>query len=444
MRNIFGQLEEGQRRDLERAYAATANAVPLAAAHLRELPRAVKDLSLLLTAERAQRGQPYWASPRLLSAYCRYFLPWNLVRLSYLLPGLHLSLAPGDRILDLGSGPLTLPLALWLAYPAWRAMPLTVVAGDVAPHPLDKGREIFAALAGPSPWNIETRRSTLEAALRRERGSFALITAGNVLNEIPQPRTGSMEERLAELSRLLASRLAPEGRFLAVEPGTRLGGKRIALLRRTALAAGLLPESPCPHAAGCPLLAGRATGWCHFSHSTAGAPQGLLELTRAARLDKRHFSLSCLLLRRARDADALEAEGTSWEGRNSRDDRDAGDMPFGGAEEDDAVYLPPVAGEAATVRILSDAIHIPGREQPARYACTKHGLALVLDAERLPSGAAAHVRFIGPVARDAKTGAYLAEREAPVRSAGRQPQARPAGRRKTAVAARPGRGKRNE
>ena len=410
MENIFGKLGTTQRRDLDRAYDAVTNAVPLAASHMRALPYAVNDLSRLLTTERPQQGPPYWTSPRLLAAYCWYFLPWNLVRLSYLLPGLRLSLEPGDRILDLGSGPLTLPLALWLAYPAWRAMPLTFVACDTAPNPLGKGRKIFTALAGKdSPWNIEILRSSIDTVLRQGRGRFALITAGNVLNEIPQPRAGSLEDRLAALTSLLASRLTAKGCFFSVEPGTRLGGKRIALLRRTAFAAGMLPESPCPHMKGCPMLGKRATGWCHFSHSTAGAPRKLLDITNAARLDKHVFSLSCLLLRRMRDMNLPLLTGR---GKTGPEDVYIRDMPDEEAVgEHDAALLPPAPGALATVRILSDFIRIPGEGQPARYACSEYGMAVVLDSACVPSGAAVRVRFVGPAARDAKTRAYFAERE---------------------------------
>ena len=140
--------------------------MPLNAARRRELPDACRDLSALLTTERDGLERPYWTSPRLTSAYLRYFLPWNLVRLTALLPGLPLT-APATRpsgaeengtatagandeflIFDLGSGPCTFPLALWLARPDLRRLPVTVVASDSAPHPLDLGRRYLRRPAG--------------------------------------------------------------------------------------------------------------------------------------------------------------------------------------------------------------------------------------------------------------------------------------------------------
>ena len=39
----------------------------------RDLPLACRDLSALLTTERDGLARPYWTSPRLTSAYLRYF-----------------------------------------------------------------------------------------------------------------------------------------------------------------------------------------------------------------------------------------------------------------------------------------------------------------------------------------------------------------------------------
>ncbi len=442
MRNLFHPLSPDLRRDLETVMRAIEAGTPLSAAHAKELPYAVRDLSRLLTQERSLLSQPYWASPRLLAAYCRYFLPWNLVRLAHLLPGLGLSLAPGATVLDLGSGPLTLPLALWLTYPQWRDMPLTVICNDVAPKPMQVGRDIFCALTGggnlmpkphpsqgPGPWRIELRRGLLDATLRGLKGTADLITAGNVLNEIPPGRESPLEERLAELANMIAARLAPGGRFLAVEPGNRLGGKLMALTRRGGLAAGLLPLSPCPHQGPCPMLVPSApgkkpTGWCHFSYPAHGenAPGTLLDLTRRAKLEKNAFSLSCLLLRPAEpgEGDALgppPAFADLFDDSDYSDTNQGEDGPAAGAE----AFVPPRGGwpKSSYVRILSDPIRLPDREEPTdqgersgpvtgRYACSERGLALVLNAPRIPSGAALQVRWPEEDGRDLKTGALLA------------------------------------
>ena len=76
------------------------------------LPRDVAELSRLLTSGRPERGASYLGKPALLSAYLRYFLPWNIYRLSRLFTSLPLELKPHDAVNDLGAGPLTLAAAL--------------------------------------------------------------------------------------------------------------------------------------------------------------------------------------------------------------------------------------------------------------------------------------------------------------------------------------------
>lgn len=131
---LFPPLSAAAREALERLPEALAKVRPLSAAHRRSLPEDVADLSRLLTTERGALNRPYWSSPAFVSAYLYYFLPWNLLRLTRLLSGLPLP-DPGAAVvpeseallLDAGSGPLTLPLALWLARPLWREAPVRVL-----------------------------------------------------------------------------------------------------------------------------------------------------------------------------------------------------------------------------------------------------------------------------------------------------------------------------
>lgn len=419
MRNLFRPPSETLARELETAVSAIRSATPLARAHEKELPFAVRDLSRMLTQDRSELRQSYWINKRLQSAYCRYFLPWNLVRLSWLLPGLELGLQSGDTILDLGSGPLTVPIALWLAKPAWRALSLTVVCGDVAPAPMAMGRDIFHTLAGGSPWKIELKRGPMDMVLREFSGKAKLVTAANVLNELRPSRETPLEARLFALARNVSSRLAPEGRFLAVEPGTRLGGRLMALTRRAAFAAHLVPEAPCPHWGPCPMLENSATGWCHFSHTTLGAPKTLADLAAKAKLGKQSLSLSCMLLRPAGSGEVSRAAACLPQ---EPDD----EFPDGFFADDDApgqddgpvsavgVWAEAFAAAGAKapreknlIRILSDPIRLPHAEGAARYGCSAKGLALVLNALRLPSGAAFAAPWPQKDTRDPKTGALV-------------------------------------
>ena len=112
MRNLFRPPAEALTHDMETALRAIIESTPLSGAHAKALPFAIRDLSRLLTQDRSLLSASYWINKRLLTAYCRYFLPWNLVRLSWMLPGMDLPLREGDTVLDLGSGPLTVPMAL--------------------------------------------------------------------------------------------------------------------------------------------------------------------------------------------------------------------------------------------------------------------------------------------------------------------------------------------
>lgn len=441
--------------DLGRALAAVAGAFPVPAAHRRDLPLAVRDLSRLLTMERAEMNRSYWSAPRFLAAYLHYFLPWNLYRMAWLLPGLDLALRPGSRILDLGSGPLTLPLALWCARPDLRGVPLFFFCADVASKPMDVGREILRRLAGSdSPWRIVLRRVPLEKALAVSaasgvRENFDCIMAGNMLNELSVSRNASLEQRLEQLAELAAGRLAPDGRLLLVEPGTRLGGKLIALLRKGGLAHGFSPLAPCTHDGPCPMLEQSPrsgpfspyTGWCHFFHPAGSVPKSLAELASRARLEKESLALSCLLLKKsgpeAESAGNPPAENAAAAGipRVSRrrsgvsDDLEELEALYAEimAQDADGAHPKTVAsGRVASrpthpagqtgassrldARVISDLIRLPEEAEPARYACCERGLALLLDAPRVPSGAFVSVPAPAREERDAKTGALLLRR----------------------------------
>ena len=492
--NLLARPGAALLEDLGRALAAAAGAFPVPAAHRRDLPYAVRDLSRLLTLERAELARSYWSAPRFLSAYLHYFLPWNLYRMAWLLPGLDLALRAGGRVLDLGSGPLTLPLALWCARPDLRGLPLTFVCADVAAKPMEIGRDILRRLSGDdSPWRIILQRDPLEKALARsgkngERENFDCIMAGNMLNELSPARNTPLEERLERLMDMAAGRLTPEGRLLLVEPGTRLGGKLIALARKGALVHGLSPLAPCPHDGPCPMLDSPRsgpfppyTGWCHFFHPAGDVPHALADLAKQARLEKDSLAVSCLLLRKpdsgrggapAPDGDqdglpASEVRRPDLPAQDNRKDSSAPDgrrgssapkqtRPPAGRRKDarpaalsddldelEALYAEimeqdaggparpkaAAAGHAAhrragrdsgrpesgpadrlALRVISDMIRLPNEAEPGRYACCERGLALLLDAARVPSGAFTVVPCPEREERDPKTGALLLRR----------------------------------
>ena len=375
--------------------------MPLRSAHRSDLPNAIRELSAQLTTERGALSRPYWTSPRLVSAYLRYFLPWNLLRLHRLFRDLPLPSPEGDApvLLDIGSGPLSVPVGLWLSRPEWRQAPVRLVCADTAPHPMALGEAVFRKLAElcgePLRWQIRAERRPLLRALALPGLSPRLITGGNVLNEWQDRNDDAddtLADRLGEVAEAVARALPADGMALFVEPGTRLGGTLTASLRTALQEEGLFPVAPCPHDGACPLLGRRNRGWCHVHEELAAniAPSWLTGLTESARLAKQSLSYAYLLCRPRADEE--------W--------------PPAAADVENVkqhVHTDGTAGEEIVpARLLSDTFLVPELGQ-ARYACSERGLLLVAHAARFGAGALIRCRIPAKPRQDAKSGAIVAE-----------------------------------
>lgn len=402
---LFPELSKGQIEILNLLPAALKEVRPMNPQKLRQLPDHIAELSTILTRERAALRVPYWSRPAFLSAYLHYFLPWNIIRLARLFSGLELPLPEmrDDRtplLLDAGSGPLALPLALWIAKPQWRALHLRVLALDISPQPVEVGRKLFSALAslcGSRPWQVSIASGPVEHLARHyaayeaknssDHGNYGndasagfypwLVTAANVLNEIlcknpDRAKKNEVEKQPSILARLLESwqplwHGGTQPLALFVEPGTRYGGTTIMRLRKAALELGFSALAPCVADEPCPLLLPPKRGfsqpgsWCHFTFSSKGAPEWLIKISAQAGLGKTALSMSPLLL---------------------------GDQR---------------ARQAGNARVLSQPFK--AGSVMARYACSTSGLALLEDAGSLPSGTLAAAKKTGR--KDAKSGAEI-------------------------------------
>ncbi|MDR3114793.1 MAG: rRNA methyltransferase [Treponema sp.] len=351
------------------------------------LPRDVAELSRLLTRSRGERHNSYLSTKGLLSAYLRYFLPWNSYRLCRLLPGLPLHFAAGDVIIDLGSGPLTLALALWIGRPDLRQLPLEFHCLDRSTPVLDAGERLFHALVGATPWIIKPIHASLGAPIYGPQAR--LVSALHVFNErfegIPHADTRALQQAADKTSRLLSSLVSASGSILVLEPGVPWSGAWITALRSALLTRGQRPYTPCPHQGHCPYQA-RTPKWCHFTFDTEDAPSALHTLSTAAGLPKERAALSFLLT-----------------------------GPVGKEPE-----LPQGEEKTLPVRILSDRFPVPYRSKKreaaqtryGRYGCSARGLVLVLEQEprnRNKSGKLVMCTLRGPEKRDPKTGALLAD-----------------------------------
>ena len=377
--HLFPSFQPQVRQILDNVPALIEKVFPVPARFRSALPADIRELSRLLTSARGERALSYLGRPNLLSAYLRYFLPWNLYRLCRLLPGLELSLKPGDVIIDLGSGPLTMPAALWISRPELRSLPLEFRCIDQNSPVLEAGKKFFSALCGSGcPWKVHITKGDIGKAKARQPA--ALVCALNVFNEMQNKLSHSEKgqiQKAENASRLLKGLTSANGSILVVEPGTPNSGQFVSLLRGALLGYGFSPVSPCPHTAACPMpggfsvIGGQKTKnrWCHFAFETDHAPKALHRLSALAKIPKERAVLSFLL-----------AGNTS--GRKN----------------------------LTGVRVVSDAFSLT-HGHFGRYACCACGLVLLAGEkkamEKASSGSLIPVELTGNEERDSKSGALI-------------------------------------
>jgi ribosomal protein RSM22 (predicted rRNA methylase) len=334
---LFAPLPPKTRLSLDGIPALIDRVFPLPARFRSSLPKDVAELSRLFTSGRGERRLSYMGSPPLLSAYLRYCFPWNLYRLCRLLPALGITLSTGDKITDLGCGPLTFAAALWICREDLRSVSLEFNCVEQNRSALEAGMKFFATLGGEnSPWKINTIKGDLNTTKMQ---TASLVCAVNVFNEmygdISRSKENSLSLNAKKTSRLLAAYGSATSAFLVVEPGFPRCGEFVSLLRGVFLEHGIRPLSPCPHDKTCPMMGKKR--WCHFAFETDDAPEALHRLSHAAGLPKERAVLSFLYASRQRSA-TLNAEDT--------------------------------------LRIISDPFPLP-YNRFGRYCCSAKGLALL-------------------------------------------------------------------
>lgn len=344
------------------------------------LPDAIHNLSTLLTSERKDLYKSYWSQPRFCSAYLWYFFPWNLIRLTSLLSNLSLPEPKfGTIIMDLGSGPLTLPLALWLSKPSWRNCNIRLICVDTAIQPMNIGlklfKEIAAQLEEPLVWDIKLMCNTYTQVLKSTNYPIHFIMSGNMFNELKGKTNHLIKSCMEELIMFVGRVLHPNGIALFVEPGTRFGGRLMSTLREVARKDKFTSVAPCTHTDSCPLLNRLNKLWCHVLFDVH-APQWLSNLSQVARLPKTKASFSFQLVKYKKNVSLKIAKDSS--------------------------------SSILIGRVLSEGFPVEGMGQ-AQYVCTNKGLAIMSYTQGIPSGSTVMCKCLKENQRDTRSGALKVE-----------------------------------
>ena len=463
MNCLFPPLADETRYILESLPAIIDKAFPIPARFRSELPRDVAKLSRLLTCEREDRSGSYLGIDSLLSAYLRYFLPWNIYRLTRLFTSLPLKLKPHDSVNDLGSGPLTLAASLWISRPDLRGIPLEFRCLDKTAAVLETGKKFFAALTaafpnnkgesasfGKSgekegtacPWTIRTIRGEIKknGKLSSEiRGDGAALSAAvNVYNELFwdfSPADSGQAALFAEKqARLLSSLTAGTGSIFVAEPGIPRSGEFISLLRSAFIKEGRSPVSPCTHQGPCPLPGGRPgnhpshrTGshhsgvkakWCHFAFDTENAPAALHKLSAAAHIPKERAVMSFILAGPAGQSRDKAPKGHTEAGTDSpvsiRIISDC--FPINAAKGSSTGRLGRKTGENYERKNRDQAGYKETIVSWGRYGCSEQGLVLITGSrECLAFSSSGKAEYL-PINKgniDEKSGALIAHKKEP-------------------------------
>ncbi len=401
--NLLPELSAEARRILDSFDSIVQGVRPLSSRQMLSLPEHIRELSHLLTDQRGGRRVGYLNDTASLSAYLRYFQWWNLLRFTKLLAGLtasRLSLPDEGVCVDIGSGPLTLPIALWLARPDLRKKKLAWYCIDYSQQALALGEELYlavvartnaiqdaarsigdrdsaqipsnqAAEAAEEPWRIVRIKGELGVELRQKAH---LVAAANVFNEVVDA-SGKPPEFTAKRAADIISRYADsQATVLVVEPGTPPAARFLTAFRAALARRELRITAPCPVGmewtggqesggegkapCACPMDGSRGSKWCHFTFPAESAPAKLQKLSASVGLPKERASLSFV----------LAAKGSSSARPSDGSEEAAAAKP--------AVDLSTPDLSTLDIRIISEPIGLP-ENRVGHYGCCRLGLVLV-------------------------------------------------------------------
>lgn len=332
-----------------------------------QLAGKIKKLSHELTDDRSSRRLGYMNDASLVSAYIAYFMWWNLVRFVRLFSNLPVSafnLDDDSIAIDVGSGPLTIPIALWLSKPELREKKITWYCVDLSQTALSQGENLYLSVAAKTkcePWKIVRVKGPLGVQIR-EKADF--VSCANVFNEIIQnnemPTDFLAKKYSGDLEKYLKKDENNRTAVLLVEPGDPHSARFVSLMRDAFIRRGFEPVSPCPHIHMCPMdgrKGGSMTGkWCNFGFNTDSAPKRLLKLSEKAGLPKERAVLSFVVAQKSSDKKEKVLESTSI-----------------------SDLIKQNKSRKLRLRVASDFIKLPALHRSGYYCCSELGLVLAID-----------------------------------------------------------------
>ena len=340
---------------------------PLNSRQFVQLPKDIRALSHQLTDERETRRVGYMNANEELSAYVRYFTWWNLVRLTRVFsnfPADAFNLKDDDYCLDIGSGTLTVVIALWLSRPELREKRLTWYCMDLSSSTMALGEDLYLSIAAKAPakenpdahWNIIRVKGSIGTSIKN---NARFISCANMYNELSQNSVQKPEETADSQIRQLLAYGTDDVKVFIAEPGMPVSAHFVSLMRDRFIQRDFTIAGPCPHYEECPMSGlharyGGSAKWCNFDFNTEGAPERLLKLSKDAGIPKERAVISFVFASK----------------KNS--------VPESGDFK---------KSEEFVVRIASDPIRLPNKGF-GYYACTSKGLALIINnsGKRLESG----------------------------------------------------------
>lgn len=406
---------------------------PLNAKQFRLLPKNILSLSHQLTDERNERRKSYMNSAEELSAYTRYFSWWNIVRFTRIFSNLQnerkiitgnktvengknanaistensarnvFELNDGDVCLDIGSGPLTTVISLWLSCPRLRNKRLTFYCVDLSMSSLTLGENLYLAIASKIPptdknapphWKIVRVKGSVGVHIKQKA---AFVSATNMFNEIREIAQKTSEEIADAYFQKIKNYATENATFFIAEPGMPIAAHFVSLMRDKFLKNGFSVALPCPHTEKCPMSGkgarfGGNVKWCNFAFSTVDVPEKLLKLSEKSSLPKERAVTSFVIASRKK-GNEISGELQQVGGRT-------------------VTKLPTANCQLSTVlRIASDPINLPCRGE-AFYACSKFGLTLLVNTthKKIASGDEIALEMkteVSKLEKDKKTGAVM-------------------------------------